>query len=564
MQFYDMLIMLDGKNRITGFEVLNETVSEIYRVLLGSNEGQTLWHLFPELEKKFRGKDGDRSEEGELVWENERFCWRRIPVTKSCSIFLMKLAGDREFLMKSTLDQITQGIQIYDKNGMAVYFNPATRKISGIPDDMSVEGRHLLDLYDEDEEISTILTAIRTGSPVLNRVDHFKLSTGKELATVNTAYPLYRRKELVGAVSVDMDQQYVKRELKRLQEAEDALASFREGAEEIRFSGYTFDHIIGRGMAEVVLLARKAAESVSNVLLVGETGTGKEIFAQSIHRASSRKKNRLVALNCAAVPETLIESVLFGTVKGSFTGSENRTGYLEQADGGTLFLDELNSMSLSMQSKLLRVLQEGVFRRVGGEKDIRTNVRIIASCNEDPFTAIRENRIRRDLFYRISTIMIELPPLRNHLEDLEELMRYHIRANDRFFLHTFTEFQDEVMRIFRSYSWPGNVRELFHVLDYARNVADDDVLRPEHLPPYMKRTMDREEENTAPKAVPETSETSFDFTRDTLQDIMDIYEHKVLLAALEHYGYNITRTADALGLRRQSLQYRIRKYGIQI
>ena len=561
MQFYDMLIMLDGKKRITGFEVLNETVSEIYRVLLGSNEGQTLYHLFPELEKKFRGKDGDRSEEGELVWQNERFCWRFIPVGKDGAVFLMKQAGDREFLMESTLDQITQGIQIYDKNGMAVYFNPATRKISGIPEDMNVEGRHLLDLYDEDEEISTILTAIRTGSPVLNRVDHFKLSTGRELATVNTAYPLYRRKELVGAVSVDMDQQYVKKELKRLREAEDALAAFREKGEEIRFSGYTFDHIIGRGMADAVRLARKAAESESNVLLVGETGTGKEIFAQSIHRASGRGRNRMVALNCAAVPETLIESVLFGTVKGSFTGSENRVGYLEQADGGTLFLDELNSMSMSMQSKLLRVLQEGVFRRVGGEKDIRTNVRIIASCNEDPFAAIRENRIRRDLFYRISTIMIDLPPLRNHLEDLEELIRHHIRVNDRLFLHTFTEIQDEVLEIFRNYAWPGNVRELFHVLDYARNVADDDVLRPEHLPPYMKRTVGPAESSSREAAGPGEPH---DFSRDTLQDIMDEYEHRVLMEALEHFGYNITKTAEALGLRRQSLQYRIRKYGIHI
>ena len=269
----------------------------------------------------------------------------------------------------------------------------------------------------------------------------------------------------------------------------------------------------------------------------------------------------MVALNCAAVPETLIESVLFGTVKGSFTGSENRVGYLEQADGGTLFLDELNSMSMSMQSKLLRVLQEGVFRRVGGEKDIRTNVRIIASCNEDPFAAIRENRIRRDLFYRISTIMIDLPPLRNHLEDLEELIRHHIRVNDRLFLHTSTEIQDEVLEIFRNYAWPGNVRELFHVLDYARNVADDDVLRPEHLPPYMKRTVGPAESSSREAAGPGEPH---DFSRDTLQDIMDEYEHRVLMEALEHFGYNITKTAEALGLRRQSLQYRIRKYGIHI
>lgn len=561
MHFYDILILLDGKMKVTGFEFLNPGLSEMFRVLLGSAEGESFDSLFPDLRIKCGTAKCRAKNEGELVWQNERFCWRFIPVGKDGAVFLMKQAGDREFLMESTLDQITQGIQIYDKNGMAVYFNPATRKISGIPEDMNVEGRHLLDLYDEDEEISTILTVIRTGSPVLNRVDHFKLSTGRELATVNTAYPLYRRKELVGAVSVDMDQHYVKKELKRLREAEDALAAFREKGEEIRFSGYTFDHIIGRGMADAVRLARKAAESESNVLLVGETGTGKEIFAQSIHRASGRGRNRMVALNCAAVPETLIESVLFGTVKGSFTGSENRVGYLEQADGGTLFLDELNSMSMSMQSKLLRVLQEGVFRRVGGEKDIRTNVRIIASCNEDPFAAIRENRIRRDLFYRISTIMIDLPPLRNHLEDLEELIRHHIRVNDRLFLHTFTEIQDEVLEIFRNYAWPGNVRELFHVLDYARNVADDDVLRPEHLPPYMKRTVAPAESSSREAAGPGEPH---DFSRDTLQDIMDEYEHRVLMEALEHFGYNITKTAEALGLRRQSLQYRIRKYGIRI
>ncbi len=561
MQFYDVRVMLDGENRIRDFEFRNPVLSEAYRIHLGTNTGKSLFVLFPELEKSLRKKKGAETQEGELQWEMEQFCWRYIPVNEKGSIFLLKQAGDREFLMESTLDQITQGVQIYDRNGIAVYFNPATRKISGIPETMDIEGRHLLDLYEEDEEISTVLTAIRTGSPVLNRVDHFKLSTGKELATVNTAYPLYRRKELVGAVSIDMDQRYVKRELKRLQEAEDALTSFRDSGEEIRFTGYTFDHIIGRGMADAVSLARKAAESDSNVLLVGETGTGKEIFAQSIHRSSARKKNRLVALNCAAVPETLIESVLFGTVKGSFTGSENRTGYLEQADGGTLFLDELNSMSMAMQSKLLRVLQEGVFRRVGGEKEIRTNVRIIASCNEDPFRAIEEGRIRRDLFYRISTIMIELPPLRNHLEDLEELIRYHLRANDRLFLHTFTDIDGEVLEIFRRYAWPGNVRELFHVLDYARNVADDETLRPENLPPYMKRSGLLE---TAVRVSPAKDGESFDFREDTLQSIMDEYENRVLRAALDHYGYNITRTAEALGLRRQSLQYRIRKYGIQI
>ena len=567
MHFFDILITLDENRLMTGFELSGGELSEIYRRFLEGNMGKTPEEIFgkqgdePDM-RAFQGKPA----EGEITWRNDHFAWRCSSISGRGYVLLLKRAADREFLLEGTLEQISQGIQIYDKNGNAVFFNTATRKISGIPENMKVEGRHLLDLYDENEEISTVLTAIRTGSPVFNRVDHFKLNSGKQLSTVNTAYPLFRRKELVGAVSVDMDQQYIKKELKRLQEAENAMKTFREGGEEIRFSGYTFDHIIGRGMAEAVRLAKKAADSGNNVLLVGETGTGKEIFAQSIHRESRRSKNRFVALNCAAVPETLIESILFGTVKGSFTGSENRTGYLEQADGGTLFLDELNSMSLSMQSRLLRVLQENVFRRVGGEKDIRVNVRIIASCNEDPFKAIEENRIRRDLFYRVSTIMIELPPLRNHTEDLEELIRYHIRANDRYFLHTFTEIDREVMELFRNYSWPGNVRELFHVLDYARNVTEEEVLRTGSLPPYLRKRETRKAAGVPAgrEAYAGASGNEFNFSENTLQDILDVYEHRALMAALEHYGYNITKTADALGIRRQSLQYRIKKYGIQI
>lgn len=158
-------------------------------------------------------------------------------------------------------------------------------------------------------------------------------------------------------------------------------------------------------------LAKRVAGQDSSVLLVGETGTGKEIFAQSIHRSSPRSGKKFLAINCAAIPDTLIESLLFGTQKGSFTGSEDKAGYFEEANGGTLFLDELNSMSLTMQSKLLRVLQENTFRRVGGSRDLKLDVRIISSCNEDPFRSISENQFRRDLFYRLSTVMIELPPL---------------------------------------------------------------------------------------------------------------------------------------------------------
>lgn len=163
-----------------------------------------------------------------------------------------------------------------------------------------------------------------------------------------------------------------------------------------------------------VPVAKKAAPQNSCIMLVGETGTGKEIFAQSIHRASPCRGKRFLAINCAAIPDTLIESLLFGTQKDSFTGSEDRSGYFDEASGGTLFLDALNSMSPAMQSKILRAIQENAFRMVGGNEGLALDVRIISPCNEDPFHSISENRFRRDLFYRLSTVMIGPPPLREH------------------------------------------------------------------------------------------------------------------------------------------------------
>lgn len=209
-------------------------------------------------------------------------------------------------------------------------------------------------------------------------------------------------------------------------------------------------------------------------------------------------------------------------------------------------------MSLAMQSKILRVLQEKTFRRVGGSQDLRLDVRVISSCNEDPFKAVAENTFRRDLFYRLSTVMLELPPLREHLEDLEELIRYHLEATAYQFVHAVTRLDPEVLAVLRAYHWPGNVRELFHVLDYAQNVTDSQVMEVRHLPPYLLKH----------RSEPAAPLPAIDFSRETLQGLMDDYERQVIAQALDHCGYNISRTAQTLGILRQSLQYRIRKYGL--
>ena len=461
---------------------------------------------------------------GEFVWDGDSFSYERMDAPNQGFYYFLVKQNHLEDLLIQTLNLITDGVQIYDENGYALFFNQASRKLSQIPPTLDIRGRHLLDLFALDEQIST---------------------------TMN---------ELIGAIVFEQTQNIIDCSKEKMAQAEKALRDFQPNTPPTRFSGYTFEHIIGNGenLQKAVRIARKIAPQNNSVLLVGETGTGKEIFAQSIHRCSPRKDKKFVALNCAAIPETLIESLLFGTQKGSFTGSENKVGYFEEAEGGTLFLDEMNSMSLAMQSKILRALQENSFRRVGGQKDISMDVRIISSCNKDPFLCIKENELRKDLFYRLSTVMIELPPLRNHKEDLEELIQYHLRSTVFQYVHSSTEISPEVMELFYHYDWPGNVRELFHVLDYVRNISDGNTILLEHLPSYLLKT------KKASETLKKVPDTFCSFQNTSLQNMMDEYEHEILCSALEHFGYNITKTADALGIRRQSLQYRIHKYGIHI
>ena len=546
---YDILFTLDPSDCFCGVAWGSRETEDLYRDLFESwaaarRPVRTAFALPRE------------GESGALVWEENTFHFQLLPAPEGGRWLLLKREDNRPYLLARALDQVTDGVQIYDKNACAVYFNRASRSISHIPSWVSVEGRHLLDLYNLDETISTTMTALQTKAPVIDRVDSFRANdfSTAPIASANTSYPIFREGELLGAVVFEQTAEIVERNMKKMEATGKALSAFSQRPPKISFSGYTFDNVIGScpKLREAVELARRVAPQDSPVLLVGETGTGKEIFAQTIHRSSRRRGGKFLAINCAAVPETLIESLLFGTKRGSFTGSEDKAGYLEEASGGTLFLDELNFMSLAMQSKILRVLQEKTFRRVGGSQDLKLDVRVISSCNEDPFKAVSENTFRRDLFYRLSTVMIELPPLREHLEDLEELIRYHLEATAYQFVHAVTRIDPEVIAVLRAYHWPGNVRELFHVLDYAQNVTDSQVMEVRHLPPYLLKH----------RSEPAAPLPAIDFSRETLQGLMDGYERQVIAQALDHCGYNISRTAQTLGILRQSLQYRIRKYGL--
>ena len=557
MGVVDVIIKLRDENIIAGMKWYNENLQKLLDFIWRRRIGQPITNVFS-------GYDPD-STEGIMVWEENRFIYN-IVGSKASPTILMKQDVDSEYFLRAALNLVDEGIQIYDKNAYAVFMNDISRRISEIPDNVQVEGKHLLDMYPLDEDISTTLTSLRTERPVVNRVDHYNTSDGTFVAAAYTAIPIRKYGEVIGTVVFEQNSDIVKNYIKRMQSIQNALDSYVDPNPRMAFTGYTFDTIIGNGAAlqEAVSIAKRVSAQDCSVLIIGETGTGKEIFAQAIHKESGRRDGKFLAINCAAVPENLIEGVLFGTVKGSFTGSEDRVGYLEEASGGTLFLDELNSMSLAMQSKILRAVQEGTIRRVGGSEEISIDVRIISSCNEDPFKAIRENRLRRDLFYRLSTVMINLPPLRDHPEDIELLMRARIRNSNVHFVNKVDKISPEVLDFLRSYSWPGNVRELFHVVDYAMNVTDGDTIKMEHLPKHLTDGSSHSAEGTS-QAKRSDSDSEFfapDWSRETLQSVMDRYENEVLRQALDQYGGNITKTAAALDIKRQSLQYRINKYGI--
>lgn len=551
MNFYDILFTLDKNDRLLHLKWGNPNAQETYHLLFDSWISRNVC-----ASSAFPIPQGLTS--GSFVWDEDTFFFEKHPAPDNETYLFLTKQTNREYLFMKALDYVPDGIQIYDKNACAVFFNKSSRRISQIPSDVNIDGRFLLDMYHLDENVSTTMTCLRTQSPVHNRVDHYTSNSGISIATANTAYPIKKGSELLGSVVFEQDHNVIDSYSRKMKELDKALKYYDTHAHHTSFSGYSFENIIGHGekLLSAISVAKKVASQNSSVLLVGETGTGKEIFAQSIHRASNRKDKKFLALNCAAIPDSLIESLLFGTKKGSFTGSEDKPGYFEEANGGTLFLDELNSMSLNMQSKILRAIQENTFRRVGSQKDIKLDIRIISSCNEDPFRSIAENHFRKDLFYRLSTVMIELPPLRQHMEDLEELIKYHLKATAFQYVHSLTDISPEALFVLRSYTWPGNVRELYHVLDYAQNVAESNTLLLEHLPPYLLK---KENSKTSP-----AFESSVNFDENDLQSLMDTYESQILLKALEHFGYNISKTADALGIRRQSLQYRIKKYGIII
>src|SRR5829696_610719 len=319
---------------------------------------------------------------------------------------------------------------------------------------------------------------------------------------------------------------------------------------------FNFKQIVGESpaMKKMLALAAKVAESeVSSVLLQGESGTGKDLVAKAIHYGSQRSEGPFVAINCAALPATLIESELFGYEKGAFTDAKARKeGLFEQAEGGTLLLDEIGELELSLQAKLLRVLEEGAFRRVGGLKDIPLDVRVLAASNRELKSESEAGRFRLDLYYRLSIIQIDIPPLRERGDDAILLSQHYIdtigarlKRNRKI-----TGLSAEATAVFRKYNWPGNVRELRNVIERALILEDSDQITTEYLPGGLLESPRLESLNT---------DTAVQFVLPGEGISLDEAELSFVRQAIQRSGGNQTRAAGLLGISRDQLRYRLKK-----
>ncbi|MDQ0256121.1 arginine utilization regulatory protein [Evansella vedderi] len=449
------------------------------------------------------------------------------------------------------LDAVDVGIHIINQEGKSVIYN---RKMSEI-EDMDKEdvlNKSIMEIFlFQSEEESRLLQALRKGSVRKNARQTYFNFKGQEITTINDTFPLVHEGNIIGAVEIAKDITKIER-------------LTRVSAQEKPEARYTFDQIIGqsRSIREVIEGAQKATRTTSSVLIFGETGTGKELFAQSIHNGSERASKAFISQNCAALPDTLIEGILFGTVKGAFTGATEHPGLFEQAHGGTLMLDEINSLSAPLQAKLLRAIQEKTIRRIGDTKDRPIDVRIIATLNEDPLKAIEKNDLREDLYYRLSVVYIVVPPLRERKEDIPLLVEHFInKYNQRFQLNV-PSVSEGVLNLFFEYDWPGNIRELEHMIEGAMNLIHyDEEIDYTHLPTHVRTKFPLYETFTKPLtafSIPESEATK------PLQSFMEEAEMLYIDQVLKHHQGNITQAAKNLGISRQSLQYRMKKYDINV
>lgn len=456
-------------------------------------------------------------------------------------------------------------IEIIDKNGVYVYASGTYEAIS--PKDIIGKKVNEVYNYNRDHNKSVLLKTLFLARPIKNALYEYKSSTGKQYYDVMDSTPIISNGEVWGVISIAKPFKSIRGAIDRISRIHQADISVINTNKQSNNAHYVFEDILcgSPRMQLIINEAKKIAIRPASVLIYGETGTGKELFAQSIHNYSSYADGPFVAVNCSAIPDTLLEGTLFGTSKGSFTDAVEKKGLLEDAQNGTIFLDEINSMNFALQSKLLRALDEKKIRRVGSNNEININARIISAMNITPTECFKNKIMRPDLFYRLAVTTIEIPPLRERKEDIPVLCDSFINNNNLAYNKNINKISTDVLTLFNQYEWTGNVRELQHIIEHSMNMVDDDeyVITKAHLPNYFLN------QTNSASDISNKKDTGLGKNFKEVRAIaLKEYEMKftkyVVSSALVTCNGNIKKTADYLGISRQYLYQLIADKNISV
>lgn len=463
--------------------------------------------------------------------------------------------------MEEILNIAAEWIVVVDREGLIRYINPAYCEFLKTSQEEAF-GKPV----DEVIENTRLPVVMKTLQPEIGEIHPIQ---GSEM--IANRYPLYLDGELVGAVGtvIYRNPKEWRDFSRKIQPLIDELHFYKEEFEKELRSKYTFDHLIGEHPAfiEAKRLAERVSVSKSAVLLMGESGTGKELFAHAIHDTSQRRKRPFIRVNCASIPDHLLESELFGYEEGAFTGAKRggKKGKFELAHRGTILLDEIGDMPLAMQTKILRVLQEKEIERVGGQGPIPIDVRIIAATHRNLDQMVQEGTFRQDLYYRLNVMKIEIPPLRERISDVPLLAEMLLKKLETKFYKQGLQLSAEVKTRLLAHHWPGNIRELENVLERAINILDWKVIELKHLPLYLQdATMswqdavhiilpDRKDHKPAEK--PQSMQS--------LRDILAEAEKEALIQALHTTGGKKQEAAQLLGIGKTSFYDKCKEYGIK-
>lgn len=430
------------------------------------------------------------------------------------------------------------GILIVDAEGIIRYHRIA---MNYYWKESETVGRHILELYPElDSESSTILRVLRTGQAIRGLHQELMNSRGEQVVLDATTLPILSGGKVAGAV--DCARFYVV--------GRRIVRGGRRGGLS------TLDRIVTQNpvMDRLKRRIQDAAQLDSPVLIYGETGTGKELVAEALHSEGKRCAGPFVAQNCAAIPSNLLESLFFGTERGSYTGAVTRKGLFEEADGGTLFLDEVNSMEPSLQAKLLKVLESKRVRRLGGSQEHTFDVRVVAAVNEPPLQLVKQGKLREDLYYRLGVVRLILPPLRDRPEDISLLTEHFIELYNHSMGRSIRGITAAVTSLFQHYTWPGNIRELRNVIESAFVTAQGQLLDEEDVADSLGSWHDKAASRHITKDVDQAQNIS-------LPQELERYECSLIQQAMEQTG-SISAAARRLGLSRQGLKYKLQKYNL--